>query len=625
MGRIALLLPQNDLYEKVGTLLREINLPHQVEIARTSSVTESIETAKKLAETCDLFIVRGRVSHFIRENFDLPIINIEITPREMGEFFLQAKKLLKQAHPRIDVVCYTNSICDTTNFSEIFDIDLRCHLIAPTEDVGAIAAQADAAIADGAQLIIGSLSAVSRAVGSGIPSIHLQASEDALRNAFHIANITLYARDLEKSNAARLHTLIDNLYCGVIELDSSGNTVMFNTVAAGEFGFRLTRDKGKPLLSLTHAFPSEVLSNVLEKGEETFVPSVRTGHSILHATITPMFSGGEISGAIILCQKAKTVESMDLASRREDFRYADSPLALRKMKEFFSNCPEQYQSLQISSMSDAPLLLSGELGCEVSQMSRAIHAIGLRSGEPYLEVACDALSHEEQMTFLFGSGEESGNFIKMHRGTIFLNRADCLSPIVQSRIVYAIQHRAVLTAGLASVQTSVRVIAYIPDPFDALRCGNCSKELFYALNVLHTEVTPLRKRPKDLQSYFRYYLQIACEKYDRVLIPTSDAETAVLEYSWDGNLTQLSAFCEKLVLSAKRRSVGGAEVRSLILASYPSETYAEAPEAASVSREEQVIRDALQRHNWNRSATAQELNISKTTLWRKMNQHGIFR
>lgn len=259
MGRIALLLPQTDLYEKVSTLLQEVKIPHQVEVVHTSSVADSIEKAKKMAASCDLFIVRGRVNHFIRENLNLPVVNLEITPREMGEFFLQAKQRLQEAHPRIDVVCYSNSICATTNFSEIFDIDLHCHLVSPTKDTDELIAEVDSAIADGAKFIIGNLSVVSRATEAGIPAIHMQASVDALRNAFHIANITLYARDMEKKNATRLRALIDNLYCAVIELDSSGNVVMFNTVAAKEFGFRLPRDIGKPLSSLTQAFPVEVL------------------------------------------------------------------------------------------------------------------------------------------------------------------------------------------------------------------------------------------------------------------------------------------------------------------------------------------------------------------------------
>jgi len=625
MSRIALLLPQRDLYEKVRSALEGIEFPHTVQTEYISSVDDSIEIARRLADSCDLFIVRGRVSHFIRSTLSLPVVNIEITPREMGMFFLQAKQRLQKPRPRIDVVCYRNSICDTTGFSEIFDIDLRCHLVDPSREPEAVTAAADAAIADGAEFIIGSGSAITRAEAASIPALRLYASEVALRDAFRIADITLYAHNLEKANAMRLQALIDNLYCAVIELDRDERVVMFNTVAEKEFGFHLARDGGKPLSGLTHAIPTDIVGEVIRTGQERFVPGIRSETSILLASITPIFSAGEVSGAIILCQKAKTVESMDLASRRESYKPVGSPFDLERMRPFLEDCPNLYQSFRLFSVSDAPLLLSGESGCEAPQIAMAIHSAGSLANEPFIEIPVSELREEDQLSLLFGRNDENGILLSTHHGTILLNRADLLSLTVQRRILRILQQHTVLTGKMTSVRVSVRIIAYIPDPFAAMENGRLDREFYYSLNILQARIPPLRDRPRDLAAYAAHYIQSACEKFRRIVALTAEASEAIREYPWPGNLTQLSAFCEKLVFSAPHRSISGADVRSLLTSTYPEASADDSLRTVARQTEEQRIRDALQRMNWNRAATARELQISTTTLWRKMNQYGILR
>lgn len=619
MGKIALLLPEPNLFEKVENVLKEIHVSHEI---HTEYVTySSISAAEKLANTSDLFIARGRVSYYVRSTYNLPVVNMEITPRELGMLFIEARTFLNQDYPRIDIVCYKNSICDTSNFSQIFKIDLHTHLISPSEDPSVIRAAVDAAIADGAKFIIGSITAVEHAKAAGIPALQLRASEDSLRNAIHIANITLYARELERANTNRLQALIDNLFCAVIEVDKNGCLSTFNNIAADEFALNQTKDRGKPLSNILSSIPFDIVESVIETGKEIFVSGIQSAHSVWSASITPVFESGNVSGAIILCQKAKTIEHMDILARRNNFK--PKHFAIKELKCFVEDCPKMFSTIQSFSASTASILISGETGCEAQQIAQAIHNDSILSQEPFIEVNCGELREEEQIDFLFGTETEKGCFLNAHQGTIFLNRLDLLCPVVQHRITRILQNHTIFSKGLSPIPVFVRIISYIPKPIDALSQGTLLPELFYALNVLRLDIPPLRERPNDTKAYLNHFLQISCERYEHIIVLTADAEKNLISYPWQGNVAQLQTFCDKLVLYSTHRSISGGEVQQLLQSSYPDYSPREERIFAAFQTEAELIRSTLEKNNWQRGITAEELHISTTTLWRRMNKYGI--
>lgn len=99
----------------------------------------------------------------------------------------------------------------------------------------------------------------------------------------------------------------------------------------------------------------------------------------------------------------------------------------------------------------------------------------------------------------------------------------------------------------------------------------------------------------------------------------------IAEYPWEGNVYQLRDFCEKLVLTSNRRSVDEIQVEQLLNESYPvvKRWKPEEPIVIYKDPEAALIAELLEKYNGNRTKVAREMNISTTTLWRKMKKHHI--
>ncbi len=114
-------------------------------------------------------------------------------------------------------------------------------------------------------------------------------------------------------------------------------------------------------------------------------------------------------------------------------------------------------------------------------------------------------------------------------------------------------------------------------------------------------------------------------KLDRYVVLTKEARRVLTEYRWPGNYTQLETFLERMVLTAPSRTVGDSYVQELLRQIYPPLGMEEAGEGRDLDQPAQVseLIRALELHEGNRAATAEELGISKTTLWRRMKRYGI--
>ncbi len=152
-----------------------------------------------------------------------------------------------------------------------------------------------------------------------------------------------------------------------------------------------------------------------------------------------------------------------------------------------------------------------------------------------------------------------------------------------------------------------------------------SEELYFILNSLMLRIPPLKDRPEDLLNTFDEALTEYNNEYNRFLTVTPAARKELLSFPWPGNKIQLVHFCEHLVLSAKKKQIDEAMVHLAYTEMFPNiedvngrETLVvyDTPEAAR-------IRDLLKKNGGNRAATAKELGISTTTLWRYMKKYNV--
>jgi DNA-binding NtrC family response regulator len=295
----------------------------------------------------------------------------------------------------------------------------------------------------------------------------------------------------------------------------------------------------------------------------------------------------------------------------------------------------------IGSVADtrATVLVTGESGTGKSMIARAIHRRSGRAKGPFVEVACGALPETLLESELFGhvagaftgaTGEKMGKFLQADGGTIFLDEVSTASPAMQVKLLRVLQELSFeQVGGTKTFEVDVRVIlATNEDLTRAVAEGRFRQDLYYRVNVINIELPPLRSRVSDIPLLAHSFLEQTREDARREVTGFADDALAALErYSWPGNVRELQNVIERAVLLGKTSEITPAdlptEVRGagglVATASAGQRTLKEALEAP----ERQIIREVLEGNNWNRNATADQLGINRTTLYKKMKRLGL--
>jgi DNA-binding NtrC family response regulator len=295
----------------------------------------------------------------------------------------------------------------------------------------------------------------------------------------------------------------------------------------------------------------------------------------------------------------------------------------------------------IASVADtrATVLVTGESGTGKSMIARAIHRRSGRAKGPFVEVACGALPETLLESELFGHvagaftgaiGEKMGKFLQADGGTIFLDEIGTASPGMQVKLLRVLQElKFEQVGGSKTFAVDVRVVlATNEDLQKAVAEGRFRQDLFYRINVINIELPPLRTRPSDVVLLAHNFLEQVREDSRRQVTGFADEMLVALErYHWPGNVRELQNVIERAVLLGKGPVITLAdlpsEVRNTggVVVSAPS-GYKSLKEALE-GPERQIIRDVLEANGWNRNATADQLGINRTTLYKKMKRLGL--
>lgn len=297
----------------------------------------------------------------------------------------------------------------------------------------------------------------------------------------------------------------------------------------------------------------------------------------------------------------------------------------------------------IESVADtrATVLLTGESGTGKSLIARAIHTRSDRRDGPFVEVACGALPENLLESELFGhvagaftgaTTNKVGKFLQADGGTIFLDEIGTATPAMQVKLLRVLQELAFeAVGGTVTHNVDVRVVlATNEDLAKNVEEGTFRQDLYYRINVINIELPSLKKRVSDIPLLAQRFLEEVREDANRpnVLGFNEDAMQAMQRYHWPGNVRELQNVVERAVLLGKddaiqlhdlpvemRVSTGGPAVYT----GYHGQTLKE----ALAGPERQIILEVLEQSGWNRNATADQLGINRTTLYKKMKRLGL--
>ena len=626
MGKIALLVSRDEMLYQAHNILQEKK--YEINEMKVIKTEDAVTQARQsIANGASIIIARGLQASLIKQYTNIPVVEIVITAQEMALLVIKAKQILKKETPVIGVVGFQNMFCDMSYFDAIYDIDMRTYFAEKGDLLEEMAKQA---VHDRVDLIIGGDTAVGIAGDQGIPSLFLSNTEDSLKNAFSMAESMDYAMGIEKRNAAQIETLLDYSFNGVARLDASGLIVDINGVMEDILGKEKDKVINLPAVSIFGELEGEPFRQVLEYGKESCSLFLQMNRMSLFAIVAPVMIDGRVEGAILTCHRMKKNRPPKGSSGEK--QELKGFVALGEFDDILNQSSKMQECVRLSklyALSGKAVAITGETGTEKRLLAQSIHNAGIYKEGPFVVLSCEGLEDIAQFETIFG---DKGAVVHARGGSLLLEEIECLTRANQYRLCQLIRYKNRLGSGGAIYPgTSVRVMTAsrfsLPQ---LLQQGNLSEALFYLLNGLTVKIPPLRERRDDLKRWLKECIEECCGHYSRFHVLTQGAETLLLDYPWEGNLYQVENFCERLILTANKRSLDESFVKQILKELYPEQGKGiPNPDTDNEKQEKQLpeeagsIEEALVRYAGNQEAAAKALGMSKTTLWRKRKKYHL--
>ncbi|MBW2623345.1 MAG: sigma-54-dependent Fis family transcriptional regulator, partial [Deltaproteobacteria bacterium] len=291
--------------------------------------------------------------------------------------------------------------------------------------------------------------------------------------------------------------------------------------------------------------------------------------------------------------------------------------------------------------SNAWVMITGENGTGKELVAHTIHWLSKRADRPMVEVNCAAIPEELIESELFGHERGSftgadthrrGRFDLAHRGTLFLDEIADMSLKTQSKILRILEEqRFERVGGDKTIQVDARVIvATNKDLREEIRKGTFREDLFYRLNVIPIHVPPLRDRKEDIPLLVRDFLEeFSRENNSEIKSITDETLQALLAHDWPGNVRELKNLVERLVIMSPGLQIessnlfGGFEpISSQLTAGSDFRSAVTLKEARNMA-EREYIAAKLAKNKGNVTQTAEEIDIDRTSLHKKIKALGM--
>ena len=283
---------------------------------------------------------------------------------------------------------------------------------------------------------------------------------------------------------------------------------------------------------------------------------------------------------------------------------------------------------------DANVMILGENGTGKELIARELHRQSSRADQVFLSVDMGTITESLFESELFGhkkgaftgaDEDRPGKFQAANGGTVFLDEIGNLPLNQQAKLLRVLEERRVTPVGAdKSEAINVRVVAATNAPAHVLRDREYFRpDLLFRLNTVEIVVPPLRDRKEDILPIARYYLERYARRYNKgELTFSTTSEEALKDYDWPGNVRALRHTVERAVILANGNEIEPADLQL----DTPTALHVAAEPEHSLNLEDvekQTISSALRKHGFNISRTAKELGLTRASLYRRMEKHGL--
>jgi len=625
----------------MGELFSEICQEYNKNIIiKIGDLEEGARQAVELEEQgeIDVVISRGGTAIAIkRKIIELPVVEVQVS----GFDLIRVLHQVRQETNRVAVVGFYPFTYGIKGLEDIMNIDIEILTLNENwyEHPLYIEKKLKEIKMQGYNWVVGDNISVKVAKQLGMNALLIKSGKEALMQSILEAERVAEVRKRELEKTKRIKSIIDFAYEGIITVDQKGVIDTFNPQAVKIFGREAYKIIGE---NINKIFPEFNFSKITKIGQKIEGKIWTVGDLKIVANIIPIKINNEIVRTVVTFQKVSQVQKIEQKIREK--LYLKGNVAENTFSDIIGQS-QIFRSLKEEAKNyaqiDSPVLLYGETGTGKELFAQAIHNHSPRRNKSFVAFNCAALPESLLESELFGyvggafTGAKKegkmGLFEQAHEGTIFLDEIGEISQNIQARLLRVIQEHKIRRLGDDKViPVDVRVITSTNKKLiQLLKENKFRDDLYYRINVLNLEIPPLRERKEDISLLVNFFIKKCGYKFKQTVEGISEEGMQILEnHDWPGNIRQLENTIERLVVRTNKNFIMTNLVKEImklqygggVIDNYQKQDNINYPLSGNLENiEKTIIEEVIKEEKGNKAAAARRLGISRTTLWRKLN------
>lgn len=646
---IALIAPTIELEKKTKRIINDRN--DDIEVYLSNPKDDAIDDALRIARDLEkkgtkIIISRKGTAVAIRNakiEVEVVVINTVLSD------YIKAIEVAKQYDGLIAFFSYDEMADEVKTVCQMLGIKAKYYTFKTDKDSEMATKQA---IKDGAVLGIGGSMNQKYAKVYNLEHITIENTETSIVTAIETAKQILLVQKEElrkqqelKLQLERYKAVLNFTHDAVMAIDENGIIDVINPIAENIVKVAPGYAIGK---RIDDVISNSEMVNTLEIKETQLNELMEINGTLVSTNRVPIIVEDQVKGVVATFQDIKIIQENENRIRR---RLSDRGLVAKyNFRDIKGESKALKNTLEIAksyAKSDSTILILGETGTGKELFAQSIHNLSNRKDGPFVAINCAALSKSLLESELFGytegaftgasKGGKIGLFELAHKGTIFLDEIGEIPVEIQAQLLRVLQEKEIRRIGSdITTPVDVRVItATNRELKEEINDKQFREDLYYRISVLNLAIPPLRERHGDIRLLSNHFFEKYLGKRSSEHVTNFNSIIdRVMDHKWDGNVRELQNFVERIsVLITYHDDFDEINAiidefiktnKKMVNKDKNEEVQIENHKSIDLANwEEERIRKALIKNNLSIQDTARDLDMSRTTLWRKMKQYNI--
>jgi transcriptional regulator with PAS, ATPase and Fis domain len=578
-------------YEGLKELIIEIGKDEEFELrVEVGDLKKGVALAKEaLTNDTDVIISRGGTAEMIQREVSIPVIEIEISGYDM----LRALTLLKDYPGKVAIVGFASISAGAAAVCEILDVNISSYTIKEESEVEPMLIKLKQ---EGYQAIIGDFVTAKKAENIGLNGVLLTSGKESVLKAFKNAKRMYEYTTRIKRELAITQKIIEKQSYGIIVYDKEAKTIYSNIF------FNENLSKFKDTFKLEKA-----IKEILEKGSFQAILCIENEYWKVTGTLieaNSMLSVFRIERCNLNYYKSVPGILIIPFHKNQLINITNMMVTKNEMMKNQLIKVEEYLNI------DEPIWITGERGTGKEKLVKYIHFNSLKKHKPLLIFDCSIISYESWQN-IFKGNSENDKVLFSEIGTIFFKNIDKLTIDVQNQLLDYLLRNKFECRFIASADENI---------LNLTESEAFQYELYRFLSNVTLHLPSLCSRKEDIENLACIYISEFNTKFGKQIVGIREDATEILKnFKWRTNLDQFKQAIKESVLIASEPYISNVDVEKVLANMQISIEKVNIDLTGSLDEiEQRIIKQVWIEEGMNNTRTAERLNITRTTLWRKL-------